>query len=105
MTEDRLVELGDSRHAYRFIHRRTDLMKARPKNDYWYRFKVGARVEGIPTSASLAGQRGTVVGYSERSDAMCVVDFDDGPQEAVTVSLLQPLGAIESLGELADGRG
>lgn len=75
----------------------------RPKEDYWFRFTIGERVEGIPTSATLAGRRGIVVGYSPKSDAMCVVVFDDEPahDEHITVSLLRKLDVVTRLGEIA----
>jgi len=77
-------------------------MKDRPSDDYWYRFKIGDRVEGIPESASLGGRRGTVLGYSEKAGATCVVRFDDTPDHPAheVVGLLRPLGVVDKLGEL-----
>jgi len=77
-------------------------MRARPTDDFWYRFDPGDRVEGIPGSATLRGRRGTFLGYHDRNDTLVVVQFDDEVDpESEPISLLQKLGAVESLGELA----
>lgn len=81
-------------------------MKDRPADDHWYRFEVGDRVEGIPTSAPFGGERGTVLGYCDSNNVLVFVKFDSdllngaARRRPVVVSLLKHLSAIDRLGEL-----
>lgn len=82
-------------------------MKDRPDDPYWYRFRVGDRVEGDPDSFQLLRERGTVMGYHDSNNVLCYVQFDNALlnggelSRPVVVSLLKPLGVIDRLGELS----